>query len=429
MGWRISIFLIITCLTSQSALKVMTIGDSLTNEYAIQLPFSAPDSNPSAANTMNWVEILAARRDSEIGFGDYSGLGHEYNWGISGYDTIMWMGIIHAGLLDPEFIARAKMWEHYDEVDVVVVMLGGNDVRSRYGDLYDATPGDATATSFINTVITNLEDVIDEIQSINSSLPIVLANVPDLGATPDKIADHPDPLKRANASAIIKDLNTAVASLATSKGATLAPISQLTDQILKPETYYIGALPMVKDKHPENPPTYLFCKGGLHPSTNGQARIANTLLTAINAATSSNINLLPDREIITHLLGLNPDQPFIDWANNAGLPSLSMTADTDGDGIPNLGEYLLGLNPWSINQSHLTTVQQIGNTNMLTMSYTPDTDAARLAGTVIKQSTDLSNWSIVPQTHIHAMGDGSMQVRLPLSPNSLYVRMEFQLLP
>ena len=121
-------------LSSQAALKVMAIGDSMTREYAIQLPFSAPDSDPIEANTMNWVEILAARRSVDIDFGDYKDLGHEYNFGISGYDTDLWMEIIHAGLLDPEILIRYEMRKQYDEVDVIVItnyygrrFRGGND--------------------------------------------------------------------------------------------------------------------------------------------------------------------------------------------------------------------------------------------------------------------------------------------------------------
>ncbi|MBT8044309.1 MAG: SGNH/GDSL hydrolase family protein, partial [Verrucomicrobiae bacterium] len=162
-------------LSCGAAIKVMAIGDSMTEEYQFEIPFSAPDSNPAEANTMNWVEILSDRRDSDInfgsfdstllGYGDYRNAGYEYNWGIPGYDTIMWKEIIDATnpLTEPvETISRARMRVQYNDVDVVVVMLGGNDVRSRYGDLYDAVSGDAVATTFISEVTANLADIIDE---------------------------------------------------------------------------------------------------------------------------------------------------------------------------------------------------------------------------------------------------------------------------
>lgn len=439
MTRSITLALFLACLTSQGALKVMTIGDSLTEEYHFETPFSAPDSDPFNANTVNWVEILTDRRGADIGFGGYEGVqfaypdhrrsGYEYNWGIPGFDTVMWMDIIHAGFFDPEFISRARMWDHYGEVDVVVVMLGGNDVRSRYGDLYDAMPGDATAVDFINTVVGNLEDIIDEIRGVESNMPIVLANVPDLGATPDKIEDHPDASKRANASAIIADLNDAVASLANAKGSVLAPVSQLTDKILQPGTFYLGALPMVKDKHPENPPSYLFCKAGLHPSTNGQAVIANILLAAINSATGSQVAPLPDREIISELLGLNPDQPFIDWLSARGIADSGYALDTDGDGIPNLGEYLLALDPLAADDAHISSIGLVGGVPTLTLDYSPDAGAGRLARVVAKQSDDLVQWTPVAGENIHALPGGAMQVRLPANQGRLFLRLDFELRP
>ena len=187
---------------------------------------------------------------------------------------------------------------------------------------------------------------------------------------------------------------------------------------------------MIKGKDPENPPSYLFCREGLHPSTNGQSVIANTLLAAINTATGSSIPLLPDREVITHLLGLNPDQPFIDWAGSKGLTDLSMTADKDGDGIPSLGEYLLNLDPSVANDMHIANVQNILTLPTLILDYTLNTAAARLADINIKQSTNLEDWDDVPAANLIDMGSGNYQARMPLGSQRGgvgFFRMEFQL--
>lgn len=56
-------------------LKVLSIGDSLTEEYRFETPFSAPESAPGVpgleANTKNWVEIVSARRGEWLSFGSY----------------------------------------------------------------------------------------------------------------------------------------------------------------------------------------------------------------------------------------------------------------------------------------------------------------------------------------------------------------------
>lgn len=447
--------------SSHAALNVMAIGDSMTEEYRFEFIFSAPKTSPDTglpsilgdANTKNWVEILAEGRSNYLDFGDYkSNLlsyldwrdgGYQYNFGIPGADTNRWMQILDpiTNLFDSDFVLEnalmdpptiAAMRDLYGEMDVVVIFVGGNDVNFQYGVLYNATPGDAKAEAFITNAINNLKTLIDEIRDHNSTLPIVLANVPDLGATPDIIGDHPDATKRANATAIIENLNSAVANLATNRGATLAPITALTDRILSPEPFYIGALEMIKDKDPENNnrPRYLFCwQKGLHPSTNGQAMIANTLLAAINTATGSSIPLLPDREILTELLGLNPDQPFLDWADTKGLTDLRMTADSDGDGIPSLGEYLLNLDPLVANKVHIAKVQDILTVPTLTLDYAPDVAAARLADIIIKQSGNLVDWDDIPAANVINMGDGSYQARMPLGAGPGFFRMEFQLKP
>jgi len=291
--------------------------------------------------------------------------------------------------------------------------------------------GDVVATAFINKVIGNLDAIIGDIRAVNLTVPIVLADVPDLGSTPDKISSHPDPVKRANASAIVAALNQEVATLAEDRKVTLAPISNLTDQILSPDPLYIGAIEMIKDADPEkdNRPKYLFCWKGLHPSTNGQAIIANILLAAINTATGHDTPLLPDREIITDLLGLNPDQPFIDWATTAGLTDLSMTADIDGDGIPSLGEYLLDLNPMIPNKHHIAKVSETLTPATLILNYKPDVNASRLADITIQQSSDLDEWIDIPADNLIYLGSGNYQAKMTIGPDPGFFRMAFELKP
>lgn len=449
---------LITSLTAQ--VKVMTIGDSLTEEYYFEFPFSAPSSTPilGFANTQNWVEILAEQRYNDFDFGSYEEewpfgygdlrlAGYQYNFGIPGYDTRMWMDILDpvTNPFDPDFdpvtlslalTTRAAMRETYENVDVIVIMVGGNDVNFQYGDLYESLPGDTFATSFTAEVLGNLGAFIDEIRNHTTDVPIVLADVPDLGVAPDIIADHPDVLKRANASAIINALNTELATLATNRNVTLARISELTDRLLSPDPFYIAGHEMIKDTDPleNNRPEYLFCWQGLHPSTNGQAIIANTLLNAINLASGTSIQQLGNREILENLLGLNPDQPYLDWAQTQHLTDSSMTSDSDGDGIPNLGEYLLGLNPLSVDETHIATFETINSEDYLSLQYTLDTDALRIANADVKYSTNLNDWLEVPPNGLINLNSNSYEARIAISdlPNEgtrAFLRIEFTLRP
>ena len=93
-------FLILSPLIAEP-LKVMVIGDSLSEEYRFEVPFSAPDSDPADANTKNWIEILGELRAEEVSFGEYESDfggwndsrngGYEYNWSIPGSETETWV--------------------------------------------------------------------------------------------------------------------------------------------------------------------------------------------------------------------------------------------------------------------------------------------------------------------------------------------------
>ena len=65
-----------TPLAQAGGLTILTIGDSMTEEYAFEVTFSAPESAPLTANTRNWLEILNQRRGQGSGedwlfFGSY----------------------------------------------------------------------------------------------------------------------------------------------------------------------------------------------------------------------------------------------------------------------------------------------------------------------------------------------------------------------
>jgi len=76
------------------------------------------------------------------------------------------------------------------------------------------------------------------------------------------------------------------------------------------------------------------------------------------------------------------------------------SADEDGDGIPSIGEYLLGLNPLSMDDTHHAQAQTINGLPTLTLSYTPDTSAKKLGSIEVNASTDLETWPPLPPHQI-----------------------------
>ena len=102
---------------SAAPFRLLAIGDSLTEEYRFEAPFSAPDSNPFVANTFNWVELLHEYREdgftmggyepSLFNYADFRNAGYEYNYGVPGFTAERWEEILYAeysffDLFDPE---------------------------------------------------------------------------------------------------------------------------------------------------------------------------------------------------------------------------------------------------------------------------------------------------------------------------------------
>jgi hypothetical protein len=52
---------------SAAPLRILAIGDSLTEEYHFELTFSAPQSDPANANVMNWPELIGKFRAAGMG--------------------------------------------------------------------------------------------------------------------------------------------------------------------------------------------------------------------------------------------------------------------------------------------------------------------------------------------------------------------------
>jgi lysophospholipase L1-like esterase len=402
-------------------LKILTIGDSLTEEYRFEGVFSGPKVQGvpvPVANTRNWVEILADRRSDQISFGsfdanfaaysDFRDGGYAHNYGVPSFTTTNWLGVINWEDLPNDQLAyklvayrtEKKLVENLEEegIGVVVIFLGGNDLKSDYSGIFHDDP----APALLQDVVINLGQIISFVRQKNATVPIVVCTVPDIGATPVITANnnYADLALRARARQRIGTTNSAVMALAASVGAHVARIDFLTTQIFDEPEFHLNGNVFKYPPNDLNPADHLFCHDGFHPSTVGQALIGNLVLDAINRATGASIPLMPNREIIGDVLGLNPDQPFLGWAGSAGAP----TDNPDGDGFPNLVEYLLGGNPLAADTPFVFAAN--GG-----LSFRPLEAPSRYADIVVEESETLANdWGMVPQSRITVLPDGTWQV-------------------
>lgn len=389
--------------------KLLAIGDSLSEEYRFEIPFSAPDSNPGVANVKNWVEILHALRPAEFSMGnyepsafnylDYRNAGYEYNYGVPGFKAEKWEQILY----DPkpfyqnlDTYTRTELKGDLGAVDAVLIFLGGNDLSLSNGD---------EKNDEIRFFIDRIRSYVRAMAPTN--LPIIIATVPDIGATPSESLS--DPEAAAIARARVATLNANIIALGALPNTYIARIDRLTDRIFDQIPFQLNGTHFIYPADPENPPLHLFCKDGFHPGDVGQALIANEILRAINQFKDTAIPLLTNREILSKILGQNPDQPYLDWADGAG----GFQENPDGDALPNLVEYVLDTDPLSSDSGFKFSDDG-------SAAFAPSEIALQFAElSVLQSETLLDDWVPVPNTSIQQLPGGVMKI-LPTAPKLFY---------
>ena len=85
---------------------------------------------------------------------------------------------------------------------------------------------------------------------------------------------------------------------------------------------------------------------------------------------------------------------YLEWLASYNLSGVDMDEDSDGDGLKNLMEYFMGLDPKVQNSGSFVSVQGDGNSNFLSLTYRKSKEITGVVG-IVEWSTDLAsgNWS------------------------------------
>ncbi|HAV62648.1 MAG TPA: hypothetical protein DCY13_09810 [Verrucomicrobiales bacterium] len=420
--------------------RLIVLGDSLSAEYDSISGFSGIDDPTEYAaitaggwESMSWVEVVGRLRSESLDLGGFKselpgwGLfrfsGYEYNFAIPGFTAEQFKQVVSSSIFShPEFLSHKQQLSDalQNNADAAVVWLGGNEFRGNYGTLYEG----ASPAGLINNLSNDLAQVVDWVRGRKVGLKLVIVNLPDLGATPDKQAAHPDPLKRANVTAATVLANQAIASIAAARGLPVADVFSDTKRLIDGETLWLGPVNLLPGSHPDNHHRHHFTRDGLHPNTCLQAIMARRILETLNQAHGTDIPTLTDVELLG-LVGINPLQPYLDWTTTNQLAATGIGDDGDADGLVNLAEFVFLLDPNAVSAPPL---KLDASATPLKASFSPDAGRLRLVEVKPEWSSELSEWAAVPMENINVDANGLI-VTLPPDEFAGFIRLQLSVRP
>ena len=441
---RAAVALLLSLPLSAAPLQILAIGDSLTEEYAFEIPFSAPVSNSTNANIRNWPELLRIFRASEADLGspyegdvgsylDLRNGGHPLNFSVPGFTTANWVTLINTvtfptNIFDDDYLLVLANWRTrealIDEIpvaDVVVIFLGGNDLKQNYFNIFAGTEN----PTYYSNLVEQLRAIHTFVFDRDPTVPIIVCTFPDVGATPQIYNFYTEPTMAASARAKIAQLNQDIIAMVAEENAKpghnvdtkIARIDNLTDRVFDQSPFHLNGTVFTLEGDPENPPDHVFARDNFHPSTVAQAFMANEIMAAINEAAGTSLTPFTEREILDDLLGLDPDQPFLDWIDGFTVVDTSMSGDSDHDRLPNIVEMGLGTPP-DQPSSPISGDWQPGTG----LTWTPDPTAARYIDLFAEESINLFDWDPVPESRL-LDDNGTMTASPPIGPTSHFGRL------
>lgn len=423
------LWLVLLCLPAKAA-QCLVFGDSLTKEYEVEFPALFP-ANPASWDSRNWAEILHERRNAWFDLGEFDGYadprltGHEHNWAFPGATTAEIIGQLNNRIQNFWWLNELD-GQIKNAAERVVIFAGGNDVDSYYGQIYNGVvPG-----TYTNATRNNLQAIVNYVLKLKPKLPIVLVSVPHLGCAPDIQRQYPtDAVKTARVTAALDSLNAQLATFAQSKGIGFVPgVYQFTKDIIT-GPFRIGGIDFYKEADPDSRPLYAFSGDGFHPATSAHGKIAQMVIEAFRTKyPATQIPPLTNSEILSNILGLNPDIPFQEWIASQGLTNgqTGLQDDPDGDGLTNAVEFALEGSSASVPASVSQFLQpkiEFGTQPQMTWTFRLRSGAVEWAPSRLQQSMDLVNWTDVAAGAVTLNPDGSQTARVPLRKRG-FVRLK-----
>jgi lysophospholipase L1-like esterase len=287
----------------------------------------------------------------------------------------------------------------------VVIFLGGNDLKNDYTEIFNDTLPD----SFYTGIVDRIFELRTWLAALDPDVKTVVCTVPDVGVAPSVSQTYNDPALRAAARARIAAMNADLASRAAAiANVEVADIHALTLRIEDETPLKINGTPFTAEGAPENPPDRLFCRDDFHPSTSAQALIANEILRALNRLLGTGAAPLANREILGDVLGLDADQPYLDWIAAQGVEEnhRAPSDNPDGDAFDNLAEFAFGLRAGTPDPGLPAEFTASPAPPRLGIIWRPNPEADGYLAIGAERSVDLLDWTPLSPDAIVPLGDG-----------------------
>jgi hypothetical protein len=198
-----------------------------------------------------------------------------------------------------------------------------------------------------------------------------------------------------------------------------------TRRLIEGQTIWFGPVEIHSASNADNNPQYAFTRDGLHPNTALQIEIARIIIAAFNEHHGTGIPPITDSEALG-LLGIDPQQPYFDWAADLALVASGMGDDSDQDGLVNLVEFVFDLDPQVRSASPVTIETSPAGTQA---RYRPDPARSRLASVTPQWSLNLTNWTDIPSGSLTTDAGGRVTVQFPGGNGKGFLRLQVAIRP
>ncbi len=282
---------------------IAVIGDSLS------------DGGDRSSYDKTWVEFLAARRELDFG-PEVNGRLRSFNVSKSGAESpnILAQDYSETPPL-PSQAERVKQFVRQGEVDVVIFLIGHNDINQT--DLLEDAAFDRLDDAdrvAIAAVAQNVRTAWATVMSgtgLNSDLTpprvidppkLIVVGIADVTQTPairGLVQSRPEWTAQSvtRIRSMVDTINRSLRQFAlTENHATFIDFPAFQDDINALADFRIGG-ETIRNLSAGDEPTDLF-QDGIHPRAVGNGLIANLILFGLNRTTGMNLPMLTDREIL-----------------------------------------------------------------------------------------------------------------------------------